>query len=417
MAVVTKGRPPGTVEPEFLPNWQDYRDDLVRRAVTYASEKSAEVAERLAAAGVEAHSIQGLSDLASIPVLSKDSLPDLQAASPRFAGMLAVSVDDLKRIFTSPGPILDPQGPGADFWRVAPALRAAGFTPGQVVLNTFSYHLTPGGLMLDGGLRAVGCVVVPGGVGNSAAQVEVSRALGATGYVGTPQFLLVLLEKAVEMGTPLELRCALVTGGPFPPLLREEIQSVHGIDAFESYGTADAGTLGYECAERSGWHVAPGVAIEITDPATGEPLARGETGEVVVTSPNETYPLVRFGTGDLSAFLEGACPCGRTSARLKGFLGRVGEGVKVKGMFVHPRQIVRALESDPGAGAWQGTVTAEGHQDRLTIRVEARDGATLDGEALERSLVEAVKVRLEVQIVPPGTIGEGEGRLLDERVH
>ncbi len=261
----------------------------------------------------------------------------------------------------------------------------------------------------------MGCVVVPGGVGNSAAQVDVSRAASATGYVGTPQFLLVLLERAVEMGTPLEVRRGLVTGGPFPPPLREAVQTEHGVDAYESYGTADAGTLGYECAERSGWHVAPGVAIEITDPATGEPLAPCETGEVVVTSPNETYPLVRFGTGDLSAFLEGACTCGRTSARLKGFLGRVGEGVKVKGMFVHPRQIVRALKSDPGAGAWQGTVTAEGHQDRLTIRIEARDGATLDGEALERSLVEAVKLRLEVQIVPPGTIGEGEGRLLDER--
>ena len=404
-----------SAEAEFLPDWDAYQDDLVRRAVKYASEKSAEVAGRLAGAGVEAHSIRGLSDLASVPVLSKDSLPDLQAASPPFGGMLAVPVDDLKRIYTSPGPILDPEGSGADFWRVAPALRAAGFGPDQVVLNTFSYHLTPGGLMLDAGLRAVGCVVVPGGVGNSAAQVEVSRAAGATGYVGTPQFLLVLLEKAVEMGTPLELRRGLVTGGPFTPSLREAVQTEHGVDAYESYGTADAGTLGYECAERSGWHVAPGVAIEITDPATGEPLARGETGEVVVTSPNQTYPLVRFGTGDLSAFLEGACPCGRTSARLKGFLGRVGEGVKVKGMFVHPRQIARALAAHPGVAGWQAVVTAQGHQDELTVRVEADDAAALDADALRSSLEEAAKLRLDVEIVEPGTIGDDGGRVVDER--
>ncbi len=404
-----------SAEADFLPDWDAYQDDLVRRAVKYASEKSAEVAGRLAGAGVEAHSIRGLSDLASVPVLSKDSLPDLQAASPPFGGMLAVPVDDLKRIYTSPGPILDPEGPDADFWRVAPALRAAGFGPDQVVLNTFSYHLTPGGLMLDAGLRAVGCVVVPGGVGNSAAQVEVSRAAGATGYVGTPQFLFVLLEKAVEMGTPLELRRGLVTGGPFPPSLREAVQTVHGIDAFESYSTADAGTLGYECAERSGWHVAPGVAIEITDPATGEPLARGETGEVVVTSPNETYPLVRFGTGDLSAFLEGACPCGRTSARLKGFLGRVGEGVKVKGMFVHPRQIAGALAAHPGVAGWQAVVTAQGHQDELTVHIESEDATALDVDALRSSLEEAAKLRLDVEIVEPGTIGGGGGRVVDER--
>ena len=408
-------RLPDAADPEFLPDWSAYQDDLVRRAVAHAAEQSDEVAGRLARAGVDPRQIQGLADLAPVPVLSKDDLPDLQAAYPPFGGMLAVPVEELKRIYTSPGPILDPEGPGADFWRVAPALRAAGFGPGQVVLNTFSYHLTPGGVMLDAGLRAVGCVVIPGGVGNSAAQVGVSRATGATGYVGTPQFLLALLEKAVEMGTPLELERALVTGGPFPPALREAIQSEHDVDAHESYGTADAGTLGYECPEKGGWHVAPGVAIEIADPATGEPLAPGETGEVVVTSPTEAYPLVRFGTGDLSALLEGACACGRTSARLKGFLGRVGEGVKVKGMFVHPRQIVRALASHPGVAGWQAVVTAQGHQDELTVRIEAEGAAALDADVLRSALEEAAKLRLDVEIVEPGTLGDGGGRVVDER--
>ena len=402
-------------DPEYRPDWNAYQDDLVRRAVEYASVKSAEVAQRLARASVQAGSIQGLWDLASVPVLSKDSVPDLQATSPPFGGMLAVPVHELKRVYTSPGPILDPEGSSSDFWRLAPALRAAGFAPGQVVLNTFSYHLTPGGLMLDAGLGEVGCVVIPGGVGHSAAQVELAWAAGVTGHVGTPQFLLVLLEKAVEMGKSLGLQRALVTGGPFLPAAREVVRTEHGVDAYESYGTADAGTLGYECAEKSGWHVAPGVALEVADPVTGVPLGPGETGEVVVTSPNETYPLVRFGTGDLSAFVEGACSCGRTSARLKGFLGRVGEGVKVKGMFVHPRQMARALASHPGVASWQGLVTAEGHQDRLTVRVEAGDTAALDVEAVKRSLEEAAKLRLEVEVVAPGTIGEAGGTVVDER--
>jgi len=415
MVVVT--RESGLPDPEFVPDWAAYQDDLVRRAVEYASQRSAEVAQRLAAAGVDADSIQGVSDLASLPVLSKDDLPDLQAASPPFGGMLAVPVHELIRIFTSPGPILDPQGPGSDFWRLAPALRAAGFEPGQVVLNTFSYHLTPGGLMLDAGAREVGCVVIPGGVGNSAVQVELARAAGATGYVGTPQFLLVLLERAAEMGEPMGLERALVTGGPFFPAVREAVRDQYEVDAYESYGTADAGTLGFECLQRTGWHVAPGVVIEVTDPATGMPLPPGETGEVVVTSPNETYPLVRFGTGDLSAAVPGVCECGRTSTRLKGFLGRVGEGVKVKGMFVHPRQIGRALESHPEVSAWQGVVQAEGHVDRLVVRIEVEDLSALDIQGVRRSLEQAVRLGLEVEVVEPKTVGDNGGRVLDGREH
>jgi len=267
--------------------------------------------------------------------------------------------------------------------------------------------------MLDAGLREVGCVVIPGGVGNSAAQVELAQAAGATGYTGTPQFLLVLLERAAEMDAPMGLERALVTGGPFFPAVREAVRDQYGVDAYESYGTADAGTLGFECSERTGWHVAPGVAIEVTNPATGTPLPPGETGEVVVTSPNETYPLVRFGTGDLSAFVEGACPCGRTSARLRGFLGRVGEGVKVKGMFVHPRQIASALKAYPEVVKWQGSVTAEGHQDLLTLRV-AEEGVGLDADAVKRSVEEAVKIGLEVEVVDLGAVGEHAGQVVDE---
>jgi phenylacetate-CoA ligase len=326
--------------------------------------------------------------------------------------MLAVPVGDLVRIYTSPGPILDPEGRGEDFWRFRPAFEAAGLGHGQVVLNTFSYHLTPGGMMLDAGLRAAGCVVIPGGVGNTAAQIELARSAGATGYVGTPQFLLVLLEKAVELETPLPLERAAVTGAPFPPDLREAVAG-HGVEAFECYGTADAGTLGFECSEHAGWHVSPGVVIEIADPATGEPLPSGETGEVLVTSPNAVYPLLRFGTGDLSAWMDEGCACGRKSPRLSGFLGRSGEGIKVKGMFVHPRQIAAALAPYDEFGRWQAVVTAEGHRDLLTVRIECAGPVEVD--AVQEALRTQVKVGLEVEFLPPDTLPVEGRRVVDAR--
>lgn len=400
-------------------DWPADQDALVVKAVQYAAAHAVEIRGRLAGAGVDSAAVGGVADLSAIPVLPKDDVPDLQAAAPPFGGMLAGPVSKLKRIYTSPGPILDPEGPGPDFWGMAPAFWAAGFRPGDVALNTFSYHLTPGGMMMDAGLREVGCVVIPGGVGNSAAQVELAAAAGATGYVGTPQFLVALLEKAAESGMEMGLQRATVTGAPFPPPLRDTVHH-HGVHAFESYGTADAGTLGYECDERNGWHVAPGVVIEIADPATGRPLPAGEAGQVVVTTPNEVYPLVRFGTGDLSAFVPESlagepCPCGRTTPRLRGFLGRTGDGIKVKGMFVHPRQIARALLAHPSVARWQAVVTADGHVDHLTLRLEAGGENPPDPAAVKRAIEEAVKLRLEVEMVEPGAIPEGARPVVDER--
>ena len=257
---------------------------------------------------MSARDVAGVADLQAIPVLAKDDLPALQAADPPFGGMLAVAAGSLARIYRSPGPINDPQGAGDDFWRFAPALRAAGFRPGDVVLNSFSYHLTPGGLMLDGGLRAVGCAVIPGGVAATTAQIEAARAAGATGYTGTPQFLLTLLERAEESGGPLGFERALVTGAPLPPPLRARLQDDFGLDVYQAYGTADTGLLGYECGEKDGWQVAPEVVVEVLAPGDDRPAAEGEAGQVVVTSPNEIYPLVRFGTGDLSAWKHAPCP-------------------------------------------------------------------------------------------------------------
>ncbi len=400
-------------------DWGAQQDRLAARAVRYGAAHSPEIGRRLARAGVAPDEVRGVADLAGIPVLAKDDLPAMQAADPPFGGMLAVPVSSLRRIFRSPGPINDPQGAGQDFWGMAGAVRAAGLGEGDVVLNTFSYHLTPGGLMLDGGLRAAGCTVVPGGVGNTAAQIETVLAAGATGYAGTPRFLLTLLERARDTGRTLPLRRAVVTGAPLPPPLRARLEDEFGIGVRQAYGTADAGMLGYECSAREGWHVPARVVIEVLVPGELRPAAEGEAGQVVVTSPNEVYPLVRFGTGDLSAWNRQPCGCGRPAPRLAGFLGRVGEGVKVRGMFVHPRELAGVLGNDPAIARYQAVVTEDaGGRDVLTVRVEAAPGAALGAEAeaaLGARIREAVKVRVGVEVVEAGTIGEGAGGVVDAR--
>ena len=404
---------------EAHPDWPALQDQLAAEAVSVGYTNTYEIRKRLAGARVWPHHVEGVADLRAIPVLEKDDLPDLQAARPPFGGLLSYRAGTLRRIYRSPGPINDPQGDGDDFWRVAPAASAAGFSAGDVVLNSFSYHLTPGGLMLDAGLRKLGCTVIPGGVGNSAAQVEVACAAGATGYTGTPQFLLTLLERAVEMERRLPFRRALVTGAPLPPELRARLEYEFRVDVYQSYGTADAGTLGYECPEKDGWHVAPEIVIELLVPGDDRPAADGEAGQVVVTSPNEVYPLVRFGTGDLSAWNREPCRCGRTSHRLAGFLGRVGEGVKVKGMFVHPRELAGALADDPAVARYQAVVTeGTGGVDVFTVRVEAAPGSELgDGEvaALGARIREAVKVRPVVEVVGAGEIAPDAGVVVDGR--
>ena len=388
-------------------------------AVRHGAARSPEIARRLAGAELSAEHVRGVADLAEIPVLPKDDLPGLQAADPPFGGMLAVPVASLRRVFRSPGPINDPQGDKEDFWDMAPAVRAAGLGKDDVVLNTFSYHLTPGGLMLDGGLRAAGCTVIPGGVGNTAAQIEIACAAGATGYTGTPQFLLTLLERARDQGRELRFKRAVVTGAPLPPPLRTRLQNEFGVDVYQAYGTADAGMLGYECETKDGWHVPRRMVIEVLVPGADRSAAEGEAGQVVVTSPNVVYPLVRLGTGDLSAWNPEPCRCGRTSPRLVGFLGRVGEGVKVKGMFVHPRELAAVLAPERSVARFQAVVTEDDSgQDVLTVRIEAAPGCMLDATAVIRLGVrirEAVKVRAGVAVVRAGTIPEDGPALVDVR--
>ncbi len=400
---------------EAPPDWAAAQDALADDAIRLALERSHEASTRLAEAGISPPERRGVAALHGVPVREKDHLPELQAADPPFGGMLGVDVSALRRIHRSPGPINDPEGRRADYWRMAPAFRAAGFNAGEVVLNTFSYHLTPGGHMMDAGLREVGCVVVSGGVGNTSGQAAFAAQIGATGYVGTPQFLLALLERGVEDGVRLGFRRALVSGAPLPPDLRRELEGRYAVSVFQAYGTADAGAIGYECEAKDGWHVAPGVVVEILYPGTREPCAPGRSGEVVVTSANPVYPLVRFGTGDLSAFIPNACTCGRTSARLAGFLGRVGEGVKVRGMFVHPRQLAEALGSHRGVRRYQGTVTEQNHRDALAVSVETTPGLPPDLDEVAARLRETTGLRAEVRAVEPGTIHDDAPPLVDLR--
>ncbi len=361
------------------------------------------------AAGRPLEDLRWPDDLPHLPMLRKSDLPALQAAAPPLAGWNATPVEALRRLFVSPGPIYDPEGPVEDYWGFATALHAAGFRRGDLVLNTFAYHLTPAGAMLEDGLDALGCPVIPGGTGGTEIQARTARELKVRGYVGTPSFLATLLEK-MEGGS--SLRVAFVSGEMLTSSLRGELQTL-GVRVSQGYATGDVGLIAYECRERNGLHLASRVFVEIVDVHTGQPCPAGETGEVVVTFLSDIYPVLRLATGDLSKLDAASCPCGRASPRLAGVLGRAGQSVKVRGMFVHPNDVRRAMAHFPQIARYQIVVTRHGHQDELTARVEAP--GELAHAVIER-LREEIKVRAEVEIVTPGTLPDGVPLIKDERV-
>ena len=385
--------------------------------VQHAAARSSAFQRRLVGAGVAARQVRGLDDLPRIPVLRKDDLPGIQAEEPPFGDLLAVPKERLARIFASPGPIYDPQGATEDFWRFRHALAAAGFRAGEVAHVAASYHLTPLGFMLDAGARALGCVVIPGGVGQAELQAKVAHHLGATAYLGTPSFLHALLVKGRETDAPLCFEVAFVIAEMLPESLRAELETGFGVRVLQGYGTADLGCLAYECPERGGWHLHPECLVEVLDLESGQAAEPGQPGEVVATIFDETYPLVRFGTGDIAALAPAApCPCGRTAPKLAGLLCRVGDGVKVKGMFVRGGEIDAVVKRFPEVARWQAVVTREGHQDVLAYAVELAPGADLAVAArITEALREQVKVRGEVAVVAPGTIPAAARRLDDRR--
>jgi phenylacetate-CoA ligase len=375
-----------------------------------ARERSPHYAQVLAA--VDPREVDSRAALARLPVTRKSELVELQKSRPPFGGLNATAPSGLARIFMSPGPIFDPEGRRGDYWHTARTLFAAGFRAGDVALNCFSYHLTPAGSMMETGLHHLGCAVIPGGVGQTEMQALAIAQLAPSGYVGTPSFLKLILEKCDELRLASgSIRRALVSGEAFLPPVRAFLAE-RRIEAFQAYGTADLGMVAYETAAREGLVVNEEMVVEIVRPGTGDPVAEGEVGEVVVTPFNPDYPLVRFATGDLSAILPGASPCGRTNARIRGWMGRADQATKVRGMFVHPQQVAEVLRRH-GLARGRLVVENEAGEDRMTLHVEGEGGEAGLGQALEATLREVMKLRGTIAWRAPGSL-PNDGKVIED---
>ena len=400
-----------------------FKEREVLRALAYAYEKAPGYRRFLAERGVDPASVRSIGDFAKIPVLKKNRMPEMHRNDPPFGGFLAVPVESLKRIYVSPGPLYDPEGRKEDYWGLRKCLFNAGFRAGDIVMNTFSHHLTPAGIFLDEACGGIGCVMVPTGVGNTEIQVRTMVELNINGYLGVASFLVSLIKKMEEMGydpaKDLAMEIALVGGEILTESLRSALND-RGIIVRQAYITAELGALAYECPRQDGMHIADDIYLEICDPLTGEPVPEGGIGEVVVTNfMNECYPLIRYGTGDLSAVMadERGCPCGRTSQRLKGILGRADEVTKIKGMFVHPRQVDEALSRFSGEVLKARlVVTRDGELDIMTLEIRLKEGISGTDAlkaALEERLRETTKLRGHVVFVPE--IPEGAKKIDDRR--
>jgi phenylacetate-CoA ligase len=366
-------------------------------------------------AGIDPAVVTSRVALAKLPLLRKSDLVDLQKSSPPFGGFNVTPPGRMRRLLMSPGPIFEPQGAGPDHYGATRALFAAGFRAGDIVHNSFSYHLTPGAFILETGLQALGCAVVPGGVGNTEMQVEAIAHFKPGGYTGTPDFLKVLLDAAPKAGRNVSsLQRALVSGAALPPSLRAELDG-RGVATLQCYAIAEVGVLAYETAAREGMIVNEHVIVEIVRPGTGDPVADGEVGEVVVTSFNADYPMIRLATGDLSAVLPGRSPCGRTNLRIKGWMGRADQTTKVKGMFVHPGQVAEVARRHPELGRLRLAVTRAGEQDAMTLSAECAAPAAGLADAVAATLQSVTKLRGDVKLVAPGSLPNDGKAIADER--
>ncbi|MFM8864932.1 MAG: phenylacetate--CoA ligase family protein [Limnohabitans sp.] len=387
--------------------------------VAHAQENSAAFAEILQ--NIDAAAVTSRAALARLPVTRKYELLErqqAQRAQDPFGGFSTIGWKGLlrssgaRRVYQSPGPIYEPEGQAIDYWRAARAMAAAGFAAGDLVHNCFSYHLTPGAWIMESGAHALGCTVIPGGVGNTEQQLAAIADLRPVAYAGTPSFLKILIEKAAEAGQKLSINKAMVSGEACPPSLRDWF-SQQGVNAFQCYATADVGLIAYETPAREGLVLDEGVIVEIVRPGTGDPVTEGEVGEVVVTVLNPDYPLIRFGTGDLSAVLPGTCPTGRTNSRIRGWMGRADQTTKVRGMFVHPGQIAEIIKRFPEVGKARLVVTGEMANDQMTLQVETA-GNTAD---LQQKIADAVRVvtklRGDVLCLPAGSL-PNDGKVIED---
>ena len=382
--------------------------------IAHAKANSAFFAESLK--DIDPAGVTSRAALAKLPVLRKSALGALQKAKPPMGGLLGVPMNQIRHIFMSPGPIFEVDTDEKDFFRGARGMYAAGFRSDDIVHNTYSYHLTPAGMMMESSIRAIGCAVIPAGIGNTELQLDAIELIKPTAYVGTPSFLRILLEKARELGRDVSsIRKAVVGAEAFPPALRKEFNE-RGIFALQGYGTADLGSIAYESEAIEGMILDEGVIVEIVRPGTGDPVPEGEVGEVVVTTFNKAYPLVRFGTGDLSAVLPGISPCGRTNTRIKGWMGRADQRTKVKGMFVDPEQVIAVQKRHPELAKVRLVVEWVDKQDVMTLHAEIAGGGSAElAKAVEASIQNLCKVRGGVSFAAPGSLANDGKVIADVR--
>ncbi len=370
-------------------------------------------------AGVKADAVNSLAALARLPVVRKQELMDMQKAARAaggdvFGGFSALGFGaHMPRVFASPGLIYEPEGTQRDYWRMARALFAAGFRRGELIHNCFSYHFTPAGSMMETGAHALGCTVFAGGTGQTEQQVAAMAELQPAGYIGTPSFLKIIVEKAGELGVALpSVRKALVSGEAFPPSLRDWLAE-RGVQGYQCYATADVGLIAYETTAREGLVLEEGVIVEIVRPGTGDPVAAGEVGEVVVTSLNPAYPLIRFGTGDLSAVLPGDCPSGRTNTRIRGWMGRADQTTKIRGMFVHPKQVADIVRRFPEVLRARLVVSGAMAQDEMTLRVESACASEGLSARISEAIRDVTKLRATVEMAAPGSL-PNDGKVIED---
>jgi phenylacetate-CoA ligase len=384
----------------------------LRDQVAHAQENSAAWARILS--GVDAPAITDRAALGKLPVTRKSSLIELERADPPLGGLVTRAPGQMSWLFASPGPIYEPGVARRDYWRMGRALFAAGLRAGDVVYNTFAYHLTPAGHMMESGAHACGCAVVPGGVGNTETQVRAIHDIRPNAYVGTPSFLRILLERAREAGLDAtSITKASVGGEALPPSLRAEFADA-GIAVLQSYGTADLGLIAYESPAQEGMIVDEGVIVEIVAPGGTEPMPEGEVGEVVVTTLNPDYPLIRFATGDLSAVMPGTSPCGRTNMRIRGWMGRADQTAKVRGMFVHPSQVAEVARRHPEIKRARLVISNPDNADRMTLRCEVEGGPAGELAGAIAGTVQAVcKLRGEVELLAPGALPD-DGKAIED---
>ena len=401
----------------------EYFDDLeTRSAAARATDLRSALPQLLATAiagapglaehlqGVDPAQVTSVQGLAQLPVLRKSDLGRAQKASAPFGGFTTRDAAAMQHIFQSPGPIYEPGRTSHDWWRVGRFLHACGVGPGDIVQNCFSYHLTPAGMIFENGARAVGAAVLPAGTGQTEMQVRAAHDVGCTAYAGTPDYLKVILDKADAMGLPLQIRKAAVGGGALFPSLRQEYAD-RGILCLQNYATADLGNIAYESPVQEGMIVDEGVIVEIVRPGTGDPLPPGEVGELLVTTLNPDYPLIRFATGDLSAILPGESPCGRTNMRIKGWMGRADQTTKIKGMFVRPEQVAELVARHPEVKKARVIATREGEMDAMTVQIEASGGDVI---AYQNSVSAVLKLKGVVEIVAPGGL-PNDGKVIDDQ--